>query len=358
MRNTITALIFSALLFAKPCLAGGPPPVILVQPLDVSVLFLNTASLSVVALSGTTMTYQWYKDGTNIPGATSATYSLLTIQNSDAGNYYVVVQNGGGSVTSATVTVTVLSAPTIVTQPASQMVTAGGTATFSVTPIGTSPFTYQWYLNASSLGNSHGARTASYSKPGVGTSDTGSYFVVVGNSYGSVTSSVAALTVGVPAAITTQPSNQSVLAGQNATFNVTASGTEPLGYQWNFNGLPLVGATSSNLTLTGVLTAFNGNYSVVVANGLGSITSAVATLSVTLPQVSLSTAGNALLGKTTNGFSFQFGVPVGVTYVVLASVDLRNWTPIYTNVAANATAAFNDAAALKYDHRYYKVMVH
>ena len=162
VRNTVVAVFISCMLLAKPCFAGGPAPVILVQPLDVSVLFLDAASLNVVALSLTTMTYQWQKNGTNIPGATSATYSLLTVGNADAGAYDVIVQNGGGSVTSVTVSIVIEAPPTIISQPLSQMVTAGGTASFSVTPIGTAPFTYQWSLNGSSLGNSHGARTTTY----------------------------------------------------------------------------------------------------------------------------------------------------------------------------------------------------
>src|ERR1700722_18094026 len=96
-RNTLAALFFSGLLVARPCIASGPPPLILVQPLDVSVLFLNTASLTVIALSGTTMTYQWKKNGATIPGPPPATSPLLPVQNSDAGNYDVIVQNAGGS---------------------------------------------------------------------------------------------------------------------------------------------------------------------------------------------------------------------------------------------------------------------
>lgn len=353
-QKAVMSLIITGLLLAQPASAGGPPPVILVQPLDVSVLFLNTASFSVVALSGTTMSYQWLKNGTNIPGATSASYSVPNCQNTDAGNYAVVVQNAGGSVTSWTASLSVMAAPTIVVPPLSQLAIVGKSASFTTVAIGNGTLSYQWYLNGSSLGNSHGARTSTYSLTNVTTSDAGNYTVVVKNSYGSTTSLVASLTVFVPPSIMKQPASQTAVAGQTAAFSATVSGTGPLSYQWNFNGTPLAGATNATLSISNVLPAANGNYSLVVTNTAGVVTSAVANLAVTLPSVVLMpTTGTA--GLTTNGFGFQFAVPTGVTYVVLASTDLQTWTPIATNTAANASAAFNDAAAGNFDHRYYRV---
>ena len=124
-------------------------------------------------------------------------------------------------------------APTIATQPANQTVTAGQTATFSVTAAGTSPLTYQWQKGAAPI---NGATSASYITPATATSDSGSTFnVVVSNSAGQVTSNTAALTVNaapVAPSITQQPSNQTVTAGQTATFSVTAAGTASLTYQW------------------------------------------------------------------------------------------------------------------------------
>ena len=69
----------------------------------------------------------------------------------------------------------------------------------------------------------------------------GSYAVVVTNTAGSMTSAVAVLTVLVPPSITAQPTNLSVVEGANASFSVTASGTAPLSYQWQFNGAALPG---------------------------------------------------------------------------------------------------------------------
>src|SRR5207244_9153590 len=65
---------------------------------------------------------------------------------------------------------------------------------------------------------------------------------------GSVASLNSANPAPVPPAITTQPNNQTVVAGQAATFMVVASGTAPMSYQWQKNGANIVGATSSSYT--------------------------------------------------------------------------------------------------------------
>ena len=113
--------------------------------------------------------------------------------------------------------------------------------------------------------------------------DAGNYAVVVTNSAGSITSAVALLTVWVPPAITAQPLSRTNIPGTSASFSSTASGTTPLSYQWNFNDAAIAGATQSSLTLTNVQIGDGGNYAVVVTNGAGSVTSAVAVLTVLGP---------------------------------------------------------------------------
>jgi len=86
---------------------------------------------------------------------------------------------------------------------------------------------------------------------------------------------------GLPPTILTQPQNRTVRAGTNVTFNVVASGTSPLLYQWQFNITNIiVGATNSSLVLSNVQPATNGSYTVSVSNSLNSVTSAPADLSV------------------------------------------------------------------------------
>src|SRR5262249_5789500 len=109
----------------------------------------------------------------------------------------------------------------------------------------------------------------------------GSYTVVVTNSYGTATSVPAQLTVGLPPLITSDPISQTVLAGDTALFTVAAQGTEPLTYQWYFNDtIILPGETNTTLTLTNVIPAKAGTYTVAVANNFGNATSAAARLNV------------------------------------------------------------------------------
>ena len=92
-------------------------------------------------------------------------------------------------------------------------------------------------------------------------------------------------------AITTQPQSQTVTAGANVQFSVTASGSPAPTYQWNFNGVAINGATSSTLSLTNVQTTSAGTYAVTVTNGSGSLTSANATLTVSPASSSPPTGG-------------------------------------------------------------------
>ncbi len=109
----------------------------------------------------------------------------------------------------------------------------------------------------------------------------GAYTVVITSSSGSVTSSVATLSLlGMPV-IVSQPANRSAWAGSNATFAVSATGSPPLGYQWHGNdGAPIDRGTNALLLLNEVRTNASGNYTVVVTNNYGSITSSAAALIV------------------------------------------------------------------------------
>ena len=108
--------------------------------------------------------------------------------------------------------------------------------------------------------------------------------MVVSNTTGSVTSSGATLTVNaavVAPAIATQPVNQTVTAGQTASFSVTATGTAPLSYQWLKNSVAISGAILSSYTTPATTSSDNGaQFTVTVSNSAGSATSSAATLTV------------------------------------------------------------------------------
>lgn len=225
--------------------AADPPPSIRTQPASQMVTAGQTATFSVAADGTHPLIYQWQRDGAAITGAISSSYTTLPTTSADNGTQFTVtISNKAGALTSNAATLTVTPAPvapSVTTQPASQTVTSGQTATFSVTASGTVPLSYQWNKNGAALS---GATSSSYTTPPETTADNGMQFtVVVSNSAGSITSNAANLTVNpapVAPSITTQPANQTITAGQTATFSVTATGTAPLSYQWQKNGQPSV----------------------------------------------------------------------------------------------------------------------
>ena len=72
--------------------------------------------------------------------------------------------------------------------------------------------------------------------------------------------------------ITKQPTNVTALVGENAPFSVLAGGSDPLFYQWSFDGSPIPGATSSVHAVTGVDTNDAGDFWVVITNSAGAVT--------------------------------------------------------------------------------------
>jgi subtilisin family serine protease/PKD repeat protein len=177
--------------------------------------------------------------------------------------------------------VTVLGlAPAITAQPQSQTVEVGQDAPFLVTATGWPPLSFQWWFNGSTIAD---ATDRAYTRTSAQVTDAGSYFVVVTNSYGGITSAPAVLAISTAVfapAIATQPQSQTVEVGQDAPFSVTATGLGPLSFQWRFNGEAIAGATASAYTRTNAQPADVGTYLVVVTNSYGGATSAPATLTV------------------------------------------------------------------------------
>jgi hypothetical protein len=286
--------------------AAAVAPSITTQPASQTVTAGQTASFSVAATGTAPLSYQWKKSGTAISGATSSSYTTPTTTSSDNGaQFTVVVSNAAGSATSSVATLTVSAAvvaPSITTEPASQTVTAGQTATFSVAATGTAPLSYQWRKNSAAIS---GATSASYTTPATTSSDNGAQFTaVVSNTAGSVTSSVATLTVSaavVAPSITTEPASQTVTAGQTATFSVVATGTAPLSYQWEQNGTAVTGATSASYTTPATTSSDNGaQFTVVVSNTAGSVTSSPAALTVSAANAQTPTLVQHVLGPTSD----------------------------------------------------------
>jgi hypothetical protein len=173
---------------------------------------------------------------------------------------------------------------------------------------------------------------------------------MVSNSKGSVTSSTAALTVNaavVAPTITTQPTQQTITAGQNATFTVMASGTAPLSYQWQKNGTNISGATGSSYTTPATTTSDSGStFDVIVSNSKGSVTSSTATLTVNAAAVAPTiTTQPTSLTAVTAGQTATFAV------VASGTAPLRyQWQKNGTNISGATGSSYTTPATTTGDN--------
>ncbi len=251
-----------------------------------------------------------------------------------------------------TLNAAVNTAPSITTQPQSQTVIQGANATFSVTASGTTSMSYQWRFNATNLLS--GATTTAYTRSNAQPADAGSYSVVVTNSFGSVTSTAAMLAVNsspTPPGITNQPQSLSLIAGQNATFSVTAGGSSPLSYQWSFNGTSVGNATASSYTRANVQAADAGTYLVVVTNAFGAVTSSPATLAVSMTLTAAATTGGTV-SKNPDQTSYSPNSTVVLTATTNTGYAFTGWSgdasgtanPLSVQVTTNKVITANFAS--------------
>jgi hypothetical protein len=143
--------------------------------------------------TGGALSYQWYKDGVAIAGATSATYTVSDVNQSGAtGSYTVKVTNAAGSATSAAATLALLAPPVFTSQPTSISRYVGQSASLSVAVSSAAPVSYQWYKDGAAVS---GATGSSYSIGSLGINDGGVYKVRVSNAASSYFSAEATLSL-------------------------------------------------------------------------------------------------------------------------------------------------------------------
>lgn len=204
------------------------------------------------------------------------------------GNFYGTTWHGGSNADGTVFRL--LLPPTITLEPHSQTNGAGATVTFRVGATSLNPMGYQWQKNGTNLangGNMSGETTNTLSITGISDSDSGTYTVILTNLYGITVSSNAVLEVLDLPFIVTQPLSQTVDLGGSVTFSAQANGVPPFVFEWCFNGTPVAssapGTNYSAYTLTNIRANQAGNYSVVVVNEYGSLTSSNALLTVIVP---------------------------------------------------------------------------
>lgn len=139
--------------------------------------------------------------------------------------------------------------------------------------------------------------------------------------------------------ITSQPTDQIGEVGVSATFAATATGASPLSYQWRFNDANLAGRTSTSLLLRSVQLINAGNYSVVVTNSVGSVTSRLARLAFpTVHRI------DRIIANPDRSISFNLAgivpkpfAPYYDIYQLEASTNLIDWLPLATLLRTNVS---------------------
>jgi hypothetical protein len=281
--------------FQNPAL---PDPFITQQPASQTVVAGGEAVLSVQNRGQAPFSYQWYFDSNPLAGQTNQTLILSGVTMNQAGNYSVAIANSAATVTSAPAALTVLVSPGIIQQPVETNVFAGQTFSLSVTTVGTAPLTYQWRFENENLA---GATNAILTVSDAQSTNEGVYSVSIWNAVGSVVSEPISVRVS-PAgpAIVYGPASLTVPAATNVIFRAAGTGTEPISYQWFFNGVPIAGATGLQYSIPDAQAWNIGNYQVAVINSFGSVTSSAAALRVTpvIPRFLVQPAGATLPAGT------------------------------------------------------------
>ncbi len=262
--------------------SSGTSTVIVGQPESAAVCALSPASFSVTATGAGELTYQWRRAGAEIPGATSATYTILSASSPDAGDYDVVVNGACGIAMTSQKAILAINAPVeiLTPLPASANFCEGSRLELSVTAYG-SGLNYQWFRNNVPL---EGEVNATYSVAEAQSSRGAVYSVVVSSFCDSTAARSDTFVVvnqpAVIAAIFATPAKGVVCEGSPASFRVAATGTLPLRYQWRKDSVPVAGATNAILFISAAVPADAGDYDVIVTSVCGSKTSAEASLTV------------------------------------------------------------------------------
>jgi hypothetical protein len=261
----------------------------------------TSAYINVTNQAGATINSTTAVDGSD--NATTAAAGYVSSLTAGTNNFTAGYTTGGKFVFAVEV-FSPPTAPSISTQPQSQTIFSNGTPKFSVTAIGTAPLSYQWFTNSTATalsngGNISGATTNVLTITGATPANGGNYFVVITNSLGSVTSSVANLTF-------------TSLSGAYETCVMTNT-APPFAY-YSFSGTndPSLGGVVAQDSIG----SFSGTYGAASQNGFNSIVGPQTTLDglIGFPD------GNTAL-STVNG---------GNSYATLPAFNLNNG--IGTNV--------------------------
>jgi alpha-tubulin suppressor-like RCC1 family protein len=376
------------------------PPIILSQTPDQVVLLGSTATFSLKVTSTDPLIYFWQRNGVLIPGATNASYSLFNAQLSDSGSTFsCLVTNAYGLASSTNVSLKVIDSTVANDLCSGAIVIASGSytnvqSTVQATSFGdpvpdcvdgfghgvwyqfTAPVTGQ--LIVDTFGSDFDTGLAIYTGScdaltemacnddvaGVGvtsqvtipTTAGTTYFIIAGGYDSDAGNLVLHLNHLTPPAFAVQPTNESVVISNTASFSATLTGALPMGFQWSFNGTPLVddgihiaGSATASLSISNITTADAGSYTLAVINFLGSTNSAAAVLTVLTPP----TFTTQPVGRS---------VPPGLPTIFNAAAtgnpmpSYYQWQLNGTNIPGASSSSYTNLAVGTNDLGFYQVI--
>jgi hypothetical protein len=255
------------------------------QPTNITQCSGTQAVFRITISGGQNVAFQWRKGGTiindggNITGTKTNTLTINNISAADAAEYWCEVTSTCFTtpIISQKGVLAVLQSATVTAQPQAVSSCSGTSVTFAVQAAGAG-LTYQWRKDGVNLNESAtatGTKSNLLTLSSITAASAGQYTCVVTGACGSaVTSAAAPLIVSTAPQITTQPTSQSVCAGQTVNFSVAASGSS-LTYVWRrgstiiTNGGKFSGATTATLTITNVAAGEEGAYTCTISNPCG-----------------------------------------------------------------------------------------
>jgi sugar lactone lactonase YvrE len=276
-------------------------PIVTYAPAATTVHQGETATFSAGATGSGPLSYQWNRNSTPIPGATSQVLSLPLVKDGDAGDYTVTVSNSIGSVTSAVAKLTVETPVplTITKQPVGGTLYESKTFVLSVEVAGSGPVTYQWRRNGTPVWNGTSSSLHIYATSSSLDNYTGTYDVVVTAPYGTATSEAVVVSRGGPSTTVSESGNSTV--GGTLVITATTTGKGPFTYEWSRPGdQHWVGANGAVVVLPNLTLTDASPYSVTVtdADGLSTQVFFVVVVSGTDPAPAtaqaIATAGQTL----------------------------------------------------------------
>jgi pectin methylesterase-like acyl-CoA thioesterase/pectate lyase len=216
-------------------------------------------------------------------------------------------------------------------QPNNLTVQVGSNVTMSVAASGAA-VTYQWQRNGAAIAGNASAATPTLNLTNVQLTDAGSYTALVSNASGGVTSNPVALNVSVdpvppPPSITAQPADTTAPVNSPTSLSVAAAG-DGLFYQWFRNGVLIPGATQATLPFASAQVSDSADYSVVVSNSSGSVTSTNAKLLV------VSTMQATVFAPSNFASNIDVDAPLYVTFNQAPSVGSAGRIRVYSDSGA------------------------